>query len=144
MSFAARTALGTASSTALSAYLKDNTYSAFAVSPLTAQVNFLARATGVITVTSTVNGETYTWLIGGGTSPDYSIRLTVDSGTAPNQSGSALVGTWLPLSIDYYWGLERTAVGNINGNYTVEIAETALTTNILATANIFVSATVSI
>ena len=66
------------------------------------------------------------------------------SGTAPNQSGSALVGTWLPLSIDYYWGLERTAVGNINGNYTVEIAETALTTNILATANIFVSATVSI
>ena len=141
MSFAARTASGTASSGALAAYLKNNNYSALAVSPFTATANFRANASGSILVTATVGGETYTWLIGGGTSSNYSIRLTVASGTGPNESGSALVGTWLPLSVDYYWGLERTAVGNTNGTYTIEIAETAVLSNILASASIFMSAT---
>lgn len=140
MSFAARTASGTASSGTLSAYLKDNFYAALATSPSAATVTFNAYASGSIDVFATVNSETYTWLIGGGVNSDYSIRLTVTSGTAPNQAGSALVSTWLPLGIPYYWGLTTTS-GNLNNQCTVEIAETALLTNILATGLISMSAT---
>ena len=143
MSFAARTPLGAAGSGGLSAYLKDNFYAALATSPSAATVTFTANASGTIVVTATVNGETYTWLIGGGINSDYSIRLTVTSGTAPNQPGSALVSTWLPLGIDYYWGL-TTAAGNLNNQCTVEIADTALLTNILATGLISMSATAGI
>ncbi len=140
MSFAARTASGTASSGTLSAYLKDNFYAALATSPSAATVTFNAYASGSIDVFATVNSETYTWLIGGGVNSDYSIRLTVTSGTAPNQAGSALVSTWLPLGIPYYWGLTTTS-GNLNNQCTVEIAETALLTNILATGAISMSST---
>ena len=140
MSFAARTASGTASSGTLSAYLKDNFYAALATSPSAATVTFNAYASGSIDVFATVNSETYTWLIGGGINSDYSIRLTVTSGTAPNLAGSALVSTWLPLGISYYWGLTTTS-GNLNNQCTVEIAETALLTNILATGAISMSST---
>ena len=140
MSFAARTASGTASSGTLSAYLKDNFYAALATAPFAATVTFTANASGTIVVTATVNGEAYTWLIGGGINSDYSIRLTVTSGTAPNLAGSALVSTWLPLGIPYYWGLTTTS-GNLNNQCTVEIAETALLTNILATGAISMSST---
>ena len=140
MSFAARTASGTASSGTLSAYLKDNFYAALATSPSAATVTFNAYASGSIDVFATVNSETYTWLIGGGINTDYSIRLTVTSGTAPNLAGSALVSTWLPLGISYYWGLTTTS-GNLNNQCTVEIAETALLTNILATGAISMSST---
>jgi hypothetical protein len=140
MSFAARTASGTASSGTLSAYLKDNFYAALATSPSAATVTFNAYASGSIDVFATVNSETYTWLIGGGVNSDYSIRLTVTSGTAPNLAGSALVSTWLPLGISYYWGLTTTS-GNLNNQCTVEIAETALLTNILATGAISMSST---
>ena len=143
MSFAARTASGTASSGTLSAYLKDNFYAALATSPSAATVTFNAYASGSIDVFATVNSETYTWLIGGGINSDYSIRLTVTSGTAPNLAGSALVSTWLPLGIPYYWGLTTTS-GNLNNQCTVEIAETALLTNILATGLISMSATAGI
>ena len=143
MSFAARTASGTASSGTLSAYLKDNFYAALATSPSAATVTFNAYASGSIDVFATVNSETYTWLIGGGINSDYSIRLTVTSGTAPNLAGSALVSTWLPLGISYYWGLTTTS-GNLNNQCTVEIAETALLTNILATGLISMSATAGI
>ena len=143
MSFAARTASGTASSGTLSAYLKDNFYAALATSPSAATVTFNAYASGSIDVFATVNSETYTWLIGGGVNSDYSIRLTVTSGTAPNLAGSALVSTWLPLGISYYWGLTTTS-GNLNNQCTVEIAETALLTNILATGLISMSATAGI
>ncbi len=143
MSFAARTASGTASSGTLSAYLKDNFYAALATAPFAATVTFTANASGTIVVTATVNGETYTWLIGGGVNSDYSIRLTVTSGTAPNQAGSALVSTWLPLGIAYFWGLTTTS-GNLNNQCTVEIAETATLTNILATGLISMSATAGI
>lgn len=143
MSFAARTPLGAAGSGGLSAYLKDNFYASFATAPSAATVTFTANAAGTIVVTATVNFETYTWLIGGGVNSDYSIRLTVTSGTAPNQPGSALVSTWLPLGISYYWGLTTTS-GNLNNQCTVEIAETALLTNILATGLISMSATAGI
>ena len=140
MSFAARTPLGAAGSGGLSAYLKNNFYAALATSPSAATVTFNAYASGSIDVFATVNSETYTWLIGGGINSDYSIRLTVTSGTAPNLGGSALVSTWLPLGIPYYWGLTTTS-GNLNNQCTVQIAETALLTNILATGLISMSAT---
>ena len=143
MSFAARTFFGSDASTSLGAYLKDEFYSAFAVAPSPATVRFTAKSNGTIVVTATVNAETYTWLIGGGINSDYSIRLTVTSGTVPNQAGSALVSTWLPLGIDYYWGL-TTAAGNLNNQCTVEIAETATLTNILATGLISMSSTAGI
>ena len=143
VSFAARTFLGSDASTSLGAYLKDNFYASLATAPSAATVTFTANAAGTIVVTATVNFETYTWLIGGGINSDYSIRLTVTSGTAPNQVGSALVATWLPLGIDYYWGL-TTAAGNLNNQCTVEIAETATLTNILATGLISMSSTAGI
>ena len=143
MSFAARTFLGSDASTSLGAYLKDEFYSAFAVAPSPATVRFTANAAGTIVVTATVNAETYTWLIGGGINSDYSVRLTVTSGTSPNEPGSALVATWLPLGIDYYWGL-RTTAGNLSNQCTVEIADTAVLTNILATADISMSSTAGI
>jgi len=143
MSFAARTPLGATASGGLGAYLKNNFYAALATAPSAAVVTFTANAVGSIVVTATVNGESYTWLIGGGINSDYSIRLTVDSGTAPNLAGSALVSTWLPLGISYYWGL-TTASGNLNNSCTIEIAETAVLANILDTASIQMSCTAGI
>tara|TARA_R110000803_G_C11908247_1_gene312917 strand:+ start:349 stop:783 length:435 start_codon:yes stop_codon:yes gene_type:complete len=134
MSFAARTGLGTAASTSLGAYLKNGIYIEIASPPATATATWTASNSGLVTVAAFSGGESYTWLTGSGVVADYSIRLTVNSGTSPNEPGSSAVNSWLPLSVTRFWGL--TTSGGIESNdCTIEIAETGNLTNIIASAS---------
>jgi len=55
----------------------------------------------------------------------YEIRLTVTSGTSPNEVGSDTTGSWLALSSNRQWGLTRTGTGTTQGTYTIEIRAAA-------------------
>lgn len=132
MSFAARTGLGTTASTALGAYLKNASYFNAVTDPATSIVRFSAANTGYVTVTSGTP-DYYNWLTGAGVAADYSIRLTLNSGDAINEAGSAPTGSWVSLVTTRYWGLSISG-GYLTNNCTIEIAETADTTNILASA----------
>ena len=132
MSFAARTGLGTTSSTALGAYLKSSSYTNIVTDPATSTLRFSALNTGLVTVSSNTP-DIYTWLTGAGVVADYSIRLTLISGDAINEAGSAAVGSWLSLATTKYWGLSISG-GYLTNQCTIEISETADTTNVFASA----------
>jgi len=132
MSFAARTGLGTTASTALGAYLASASYFNVVTTPATSTVRFSAGNSGLVSITSGTPFA-YTWLTGAGVAADYSIRLTLNSGDAINEGGSSPVGSWLSLVATRYWGL-TTSGGILTNNCTIEISQTADTTNILASA----------
>jgi len=72
------------------------------------------RISGSLT-TVNIPGE---WLTSGSTS-GFEARLTVLSGTAPNEGDA--INTWHSLSANRFWGLARATLGTSAGSYIVEI-----------------------
>lgn len=82
------------------------------------------------------NGQGSGAIVGG----PYEIRLTVNSGSSPNEGGSDTTGSWLSLSAsDRYWGLTRSSLGSSTGVWFVEI-RSAATSKVLASATYTMSA----
>lgn len=57
-----------------------------------------------------------------GVGTGYYVRLTVNSGTSPNGTPTSPAATWLALSSERIFRWERSTVGTLNANITLEIA----------------------
>lgn len=68
------------------------------------------------------------------------IRLTVNSGTAPNSGDST--AAWLQMNATRQWGLARTTIGTNTGNYTIQIATDSGGANIVSTVTFNMTSTV--
>jgi hypothetical protein len=83
----------------------------------TCTVYFTTAGTEEIQTNQIPSGEVVgNWLPGGSTS-DYQIMCTLQSGTAPNAPGATnTLNTWLPVTTDYSWGLQATLHGSSLSN----------------------------
>lgn len=70
-------------------------------------------------------GQRYIFAAGMKAGFQFEARLTVNSGSSPNVSGSDPEGVWIPLGGGHFWGLERFPVGTTSASWTVEIRSAA-------------------
>jgi len=125
--------------------LNDITTNDFAVDPDNAQVAIMYAADG--TVMRSHSGGAFAdypdhgpWIAPQTNMADYEIRATLESGTV--NSPSDATGSWLSLSSDRLWNINRTSIGSNSATLTIEIRHAASGV-IKDTATLVISATVS-
>lgn len=100
------------------------TINSSSVTTATSAVRFNSDGTvdqGVNGVFTQIDAAT-DWVIPNGAAPsNFEIRLTVSSGTAPNTGGSSAVNTWLALTTNRLWELQRGSIGTLQGTWLIEI-----------------------
>ena len=113
------------------------TYTSDVLDPADALTRFTLNNTGAASVLA--NGITtteYYWVTGGAPA-SYEARAVATTGSV----SSGTVGSWLPLSANVAWAVERTVIGTKTCTLTVDIGLLG-TATALKTASITLSATV--
>jgi hypothetical protein len=124
--------------------LDANTYSDFGVlGMLPAEVTFYVNSNGSVQATTFNSGilDTYDWITPTTGSTTHFVRATLNSGSL----ASGTTGTWLPLTSDRSWSVQRleNSGGLQIANLTIAISSNSSGTNIVASANISLQAEVT-
>lgn len=103
------------------------------VSPTPAVATFTVQTSGDILENVTDAGD---WVSNktGLSSSDFEARMTYVSGDTVD---SGTVGSWVTISSDLVWSMQRAITGTNSGVYTLEIREIANTSNIDSTTVTF-------
>lgn len=121
--------------------LYNASYTQFNISPTDSYAGYRLTSAGDIhkceATSATFTDTGLNWLNSGS---GYYVRVTVVGDTLTSSSGT---GTWLALSTTRTWYYSVTGVsGLLAGTLTVEIADDSVGTNILATASVYLEASV--
>ena len=122
--------------------LDNGTYVDTAISPFDAQTTLTVGANGVLDVGTSNSGvlANYDWTTPTPPAATYYVRLAPTSGSF----GGSTTNVWLALSPDQSWFVGQSGVGNASASGTLAIATDAGGTNIVASANITLSAQVDL
>ena len=116
--------------------LDNATYTRDRVDPLNSLTQFMLETSGVASQIADTTASYY-WITGG-TPSNYEARATPTIGSG----SSGVFGSWVPLSSNVAWTVERTIPGTKTCTMTVDIGLLG-TSTALKTATITLSATVS-
>jgi hypothetical protein len=124
--------------------LDANTYSDFgAMGILPAEVTFYVNSNGSVQATTFNSGivDSYDWITPTTGSTTYFVRATLNSGSLT----SGTTGTWLALTSDRSWSVQRLEnnPGLQIANLTIAISSNSSGTNIVASASISLQAEVT-
>lgn len=120
--------------------LDTNTYTDLTFDPGTAGVTLAINSNGTLTATGTNAGtlDSYNWITPTTGSTSYYVRATLIGGSF----SSGTTGTWLALTSNRTWNVTQSGAGTQTANATFEIASDAAGTNVVASANIILTADV--
>ena len=124
--------------------LDANTYSDFGAFGFTpAEVTFYVNSNGTVEVGTFGSGivDSYNWITPTTGSTTYFVRATLNGGSLT----SGTTGTWQALTSDRSWSVQRleNQGGSQVANLTIAISSNSSGTNIVASANITLEATVN-
>ena len=124
--------------------LDPNTYSDFgALSIQAAEVAFYVNSDGTVQASTFGSGivDSYDWITPTTGSTTYFVRATLNSGSLT----TGTTGVWLALTSDHVWTVFKNEFtpGSQIANLTIAIASDSGGTNIVASANITLEATVN-
>ena len=125
--------------------LDANSYSDFGALGLQpASVTFNVNSNGSVEVATFGSGiiDSYNWITPTTGSTTYFVRATLNSGSLSSSSGT---GTWLALTSDRNWAVQKleNSTGSQTANLTIAISSNSSGTNIVASATISLEATVN-
>jgi hypothetical protein len=110
---------------------------------LPAQTSFSVKSDGTVEAATFGSGivDSYNWITPTTGSTTYFVRATLNSGSL--NSGST--GVWEALTVDRLWDVFRSefSAGSQVANLTIAISSNSSGTNIVASANISLEATVN-
>lgn len=120
--------------------LDTNTYTDTTFDPGTAGVTLAINSNGSLTATGDNSGtlDSYNWITPTTGSSSYFVRATLIGGSF----SSGTTGTWLALTSNRTWSVSQSGAGTRTANATFEISSNSSGTNIVASANIILTADV--
>lgn len=120
--------------------LDTNTYTNTTFDPGTAGVTLAINSNGSLTATGDNVGplDSYDWITPTAGSTTYFVRATLIGGSF----STGTTGTWLALTSNRTWSVSQSGAGTQTANATFEIASDSGGTNVVASANIILTADV--